>query len=195
MTDPEPDHVRNLIDAVNAGDCGADDALFEQLYARLRTLARGRLAANGAHCTLSPTELVHETFLRLTGRTPASIADSGHFAAIAARAMRRVLIEQARRRQALKRGADPLLTTLAEDRHGAPDQGLSADELVAVEQALTELERRDRRMARVVELRYFTGLSVAETARAMALSERSVHRLWQAARAWLVTHLDDRTSD
>jgi len=182
--------TRTLIEAVNGGDAAAGDALFEHLYGRLRALARARLAAGGPHCTLSPTELVHETYLRLAGSTPDSIADEAHFAAIAARAMRRVLIDAARRRLALKRGADPLMTTLIEDQQSSRDTGLSAQELVALEQALTALERRDRQMAQVVEFRYFAGFDVDETARAMELSRRSVHRLWRAARAWLLTRLE-----
>lgn len=189
MSDPEPqDDLQALVQAVNDGDEGAASELFKALYSQLRVLARARLSS-GPAMTLNPTSLVHEAFLRIDGSAPTSLNDSGHFIGIVGRVMRRVVVDHARRRRALKRGADPLMTTLAPDQ-ADPRGGLSADELVALDTALQTLEARDANMARVVELKYFAGLSVGEIAEALEMSERSVHRLWQSARAWLLARLD-----
>lgn len=189
MSDPaSQDDLQVLVKAVNDGDADAASRLFNALYSQLRVLARARLSS-GPAMTLNPTSLVHEAFLRIDGSAPASLNSSGHFIAIVGRVMRRVVVEHARRRRALKRGADPLMTTLAPDQPD-PRGGLSADDLVALDSALQALEARDENMSRVVELKYFAGLSVGEIAEALELSERSVHRLWQSARAWLLARLD-----
>ncbi len=180
--------VQALVEAVNAGDPEAAPALFQALYEQLRVLARVRLSG-GPAMTLNPTALLHEAFLRIHVSTPVSLNDSGHFIAIVGRVMRRVAIDHARRRQALKRGADPLMATLPPDQADSRG-GLSADHLVALDAALRELESRDSRMAQVVEFKYFTGLNMGEIAEALAISERSVQRLWQNARAWLLARLD-----
>lgn len=189
MSDPEQQgDLDGLIRAINDGDPDAASALFNALYSQLRVLARARLSS-GPAMTLNPTALVHEAFLRIDGSTPTALNGSGHFIGIVGRVMRRVVIDHARRRRAIKRGADPLMTTLSPDQ-ADPRGGLSADELIALDTALLELEGRDRQMSRVVELKYFAGLSVGEIAETLEVSERSVHRLWQRARAWLLTRLD-----
>ncbi len=184
----QKEDVQALVQAVNDGDPEAAPALFKALYSQLRVLARARLSS-GPAMTLNPTALVHEAFVRIDGSVPRSINNSGHFIGIVGRVMRRVIVDHARRRQALKRGADPLMTTLPAE-NADPHSGLSADDLMALDAALHELEARDRRMARVVELKYFAGLSVGEIAEALAISERSVHRLWERARVWLLARLD-----
>lgn len=189
MSDPASrDDLQGLVQAVNDGDADAASELFKALYSQLRVLARARLSS-GPAMTLDPTTLVHEAFLRINGSAPTSLNGSGHFIGIVGRVMRRVVVDHARRRRALKRGADPLMTTLAPDQP-APRAGLSADELLVLDTALQALEARDANMSRVVELKYFAGLSVAEIAEALEMSERSVHRLWQSARAWLLARLD-----
>jgi len=188
MSDSKPQaDVQSLVRALNDGEPDAGSALFNALYSQLRMLAKARLAS-GPAMTLNPTALVHEAFLRIERSGPASLNDGGHFIGIVGRVMRRVVIDHARRRQALKRGADPLMTTMPPDQ-ADPRGGLSADELVALDAALQALELRDEKMSRVVELKYFAGLSVAEIAETLAMSERSVNRLWQGARAWLLARL------
>jgi len=189
MSDSEPQgDIQALVQALNDGDPDAASALFKALYSQLRLLARARLAS-GPAMTLDPTALVHEAFLRIDRSTPTALNDSSHFIGIVGRVMRRVIIDHARRRQALKRGADPLMTTMPPDQ-ADPDGGLTADQLVALDSALQALEARDSNMSRVVELKYFAGLSMAEIAEALVISERSVHRLWRSARAWLLTRMD-----
>jgi RNA polymerase sigma factor (TIGR02999 family) len=179
-----------LVEALNAGDRDAAARIFETLYGELRGLARARLRASGPDATLNPTALVHEAFLRLDASPPTRINDSHHFVGLVGRAMRRVIIDAARRRAASKRGADPLMTTLSPEQPDPEAGALSADELLALDAALDELESRDAEMARVVELKYFAGLTFPEVAEAMGLSERSAHRRWTAARAWLLARLD-----
>lgn len=182
--------LRGLVEAVNAGDRDAAARLFESLYGELRGLARVRLRASGPGATLNPTALVHEAYLRLDASPPAQVNDSRHFLGLVGRAMRRVIIDGARRRAAAKRGADPLMTTLSPEQPDAEADTFSAEELLALDAALDELETRDAEMARVVELKYFAGLTFAEVAEATGLSERSAHRRWTAARAWLLARLD-----
>jgi RNA polymerase sigma factor (TIGR02999 family) len=190
MEDERADELRSLIEAVNAGDPAASSRMFEALYGELRSLARSRLCAHGPGATLDPTALVHEAWLRIDGSPPASLNDSRHFVALVGRAMRRVMIDGARRRAAAKRGSDPLMTTLPPDQPDGASASLTADELIALDAALEALQARDAEMARVVELKYFAGLTFAEVAKALDLSERSVHRRWTAARAWLLARLD-----
>lgn len=189
MEDEQPAEWRSLVAAVNAGEREASSKMFEALYGELRSLARARLRAQGPSATLDPTALVHEAWLRIEGSPPASLNDSRHFVGIVGRAMRRVIIDGARRRAAAKRGGDPLMTTLPPDQPDADSRDLTADELIALDAALNELEANDAEMARVVELKYFAGLTFAEVAEAMGLSERSVYRRWTGARAWLLTRL------
>lgn len=189
MNDDQASELSALVDALNAGDRDAATRMFEALYNQLRTLARARLRSSGPSATLNPTELVHETLLRMDASPPSSLKDSRHFVGMVGRAMRRVVIDRARRHRALKRGADPLMTTLAPDEHAGAANALTADDLLELDAALIELESRDPEMARLVELKYFTGLTFPEVAEALEISERSAHRRWAAARAWLLTRL------
>lgn len=183
--------VESMMAAADRGEPGATDALYALLYDQIHRLARQRLGAARASATLTPTALVHDAYLRLAGRPLPELADRHHFLALVARVMRQVLVDHARRRQALKRGQDPFITTLVEEKQAASGTTLSAVELLALDRALEALDHHDREMARVVELRYFGGLSVAETAQALNCSRRTVNRRWQASRAWLALHLSD----
>jgi RNA polymerase sigma factor (TIGR02999 family) len=188
MSDASEDELRTLVEAINAGDRHAATRLFEVLYGELRALARSRLSAQGPAATLDPTALVHETFLRLDASPLRQVEGRGHFVGLVGRAMRRVMIDRARRRRALKRGSDPLMTTLSPDQ--AQPRALSADDLLSLDASLSALEQHDASMAGVVELKYFGGFSFREIAAALDISERTAHRRWRAARAWLIARLE-----
>lgn len=156
------------------------DALLPEVYDHLRGLAARYLASNPA--TLDPTGLVHEAWERLARRE--RFESRGHFAAVAARAMRQILIDRARARNRLKRGQNPVRTTLS----GLGANALNLD-VVDLARALEQLEAVDPRGARVVELRWFGGLTEAETAEVLGLSQRSVQDSWRLSRAWLLVRL------
>jgi RNA polymerase sigma factor (TIGR02999 family) len=157
--------------------------LLPLVYNELRKLARTRLARERPGQTLQATALVHEAYLRIAGDAGSEWHNRGHFFAAAAEAMRRILIERARRRARLRHGAAGIRVTLAESL--VEDDSADAVDVLAVDQALVKLERLDPAMAQVVKLRYFGGLEIDEVAAALGSSPRSVNRLWTAARAWL----------
>lgn len=161
------------------------DALYSLAYEELQRLARLALRRD-VRTTLSPTTLVHEAWLKLHGSRELNVASPLHFKRIAARAMRQVLIEAARRRKTLRRGEDITLVTFDESLD-CPDAG--HDELLALDDALEQLAHRYPRQAEMIETRYFGGLSVPETASALGISEATVNRDWRAARAWLAVEL------
>jgi RNA polymerase sigma-70 factor, ECF subfamily len=153
------------------------------VYEELRKLAASHLKSERGNHTLQPTALVHEAYLRLVGQRSVSWASRAHFYGIAAQMMRRVLVDHARRRQAAKRSPGTLLLDIGEEAEApAPDR---MPELLVLDRALTELERLDPRQARVVELRFFAGLSVEETAEVAGISTATVKREWKTARAFL----------
>lgn len=164
-----------------AGDRGGLDELFHRTYEELRRLA-ARVKAGDARATINPTALVSEAWLKLAGSPPAGRLSRLHFKRIAARAMRQVLVEAARRRGAEKRGAGQALVTFDERLDAA--LGTSRD-LLALDGALEELNELDPRQAQVVELRFFGGLELTETATLLGVSLSTVSRDWRAARAWL----------
>jgi RNA polymerase sigma factor (TIGR02999 family) len=170
------------------------ETLLPLVYDELRKLARARLARERPGQTLQPTALVHEAYLRLRGVGDDGSppwAHRGHFFGAAAEAMRRILIERARRYQRQRHGGELRRTTL-QDREAVAAFDGDREELLALDQALTRLEDRDAAMAQVVKLRYFAGLTVAETAAALETSPRSVNRLWTDARAWLFREVHGR---
>ena len=181
------DGVTRLLEQIRQGDPTAAEQLLPLVYDELRRLARSRMAAERPGHTLQPTALVHEAYLRLVGGGAPAWEGRGHFFGAAAEAMRRILIERARRARRLKRGGD-LRRVELDDQHSA--DGPRADEVLAVDSALQRLEARDSAMAQVVKLRYFGGLTVDEAAQAMATSTRTVNRLWTAARAWLRAEIE-----
>lgn len=183
VNDPGGSDVTRLLGEIRAGDRSALDRLFPIVYEELRSLA-AHVSRNPNH-TLQPTAIVHEAFLRLA-QNDGSWANRRHFFNVAAMAMRRLLIDHARRQKAAKRSGKRERLSFAE---GMLAEGISKDasefDLVDFEDALAALEARDARQARVVELRFIVGLSVEETAEVLGISTRSVNVDWNLARAWL----------
>lgn len=173
--------ITELLDRWGAGDAAAFDELLPLVYAELRHLAEAYLRRERADHTLQPTALVHEAYLRLTGVRAANFSNRAHFYGAAATAMRRVLVDHARSRRALKRGQEPPLRL-----DDAMDVGVDMRlDLVSLDAALEQLARVAPRPAKVVELRFFGGLSVEETATVLSVAPATVKRQWAFARAWL----------
>jgi RNA polymerase sigma factor (TIGR02999 family) len=171
---------------LRGGDAAALDRLVPMLYDELRGLARRLLGNERAGNTLTPTALVHEAYLRLSRERRIGVEDRGQFIAVAAVAMRRILIESARRKARRKRGGDPERVGLEEsDAIDALVADEEVEELLAIDAALDALGAASPRARQVVELRIFVGLTVEETAAALAVNEKTVRRDWLAARAWL----------
>jgi RNA polymerase sigma factor (TIGR02999 family) len=162
------------------------ERLFPVVYSELRLMARRHLVGERESHTLSPTALIHEAYLKLVDQTWASAEGRGYFFGAASRAMRQILVDHARRRVRTKRGGKDQAIPL-EEHHLVVDE-FDAD-LMAVDDALRELEGIEPRVARVVEHRFFGGLSVEETAEALGISERTVKRDWMLAKAWLYRKL------
>lgn len=182
LNDPGQDDVTRLLPAVRAGDPEALERVMRAMYQSLRQLARAQLSGEHGDRTLSATELVNESFLRLfAGARLPELAHRRHLLGVAARAMRQVLVDAARRRKAAKRLA-------AEDRIGLTsivDTFAGAADPESLVRALDELEAMDPRQARIVELRVFVGLTETEIAAVLGVSDRTVQRDWRMARAWL----------
>jgi RNA polymerase sigma factor (TIGR02999 family) len=174
--------ITGLLAAYREGDRAALDRLFPLVYGALRQLAHRQLTARRAGDTISTTVLVHEAYLKLTGSAHQTYQDRIHFFAVASRAMRQILVDYARRHAAVKRGSGAIAVSL--DPDALPDPG-RAEELVALDEALSKLERLDERLGRMVELRFFGGLSVEETGEALGVSPRTIKRDWRRARAFL----------
>ena len=181
MDDPELDvgEVTRLLQAAYQGEADALERLLPLVYDDLRRLARRQLGYEYAERTLNPTALVHESYLKL-GRSAMAARDRAHFLAIAARAMRQVLVDQARDRKAAKRGGGEWERTTLTD--GAWAGEFDPDGVLALNEALDKLDPRQRQ---VVEGRFFGGMEEHEIAAALGVSERTVHRDWIKARAWL----------
>jgi RNA polymerase sigma factor (TIGR02999 family) len=181
--DPDATEITDVLRAHAAGDPAALDRLLPRVYEELKRIARARLRGERTDHTLAPTEPVHEAFLKLLPAGKVEWQDRAHFFAIASRAMRNVLVDHATRRSAAKRGGGGTTLTLDEDGSAAPASSL--DDLIALGDALDRLERLDARQARVVECRFFGGLSLEETAEALGIAPATVSRDWSFARAWL----------
>ena len=166
----------------------AVDRLLPLVYEELRAIAASRMRAERAGHTLSATALVHEAYLKLVDQRRADWKNRAHFFAVAARAMRRILLDYAIARQAEKRGGGEAIVTLHDDH---PDEASSLDDIVAVDEALTRLAALDERQARVVELRFFAGLGMEEIAEALGVSLATANRDWRVARAFLTAELGD----
>jgi RNA polymerase sigma-70 factor, ECF subfamily len=165
----------------------ADDP-FLRLYDELRLIADRLLRREAVGHTLQPTALLNEAWLKLSGSPALRGLERNHYLAIAARAMRQVLVEHARSRQTAKRGGDLKPVTLADDQLGV---SIPLDEFIALDTALERLAAKQERLARVVELRFFAGLDEEETAKALGVTSRTVQRDWVKARAWLKSELRD----
>ena len=186
MSSQPPNELTQILDAISSGDRDAADRLLPLVYNELRALARVRMARERPGHTLQPTALVHETYLRLFGNAAPRWQNRAHFFGAAAEAMRRILIERARRQARLKRGANAERVALTEIAGEPP---IDAEQILSLDQALQRLEAQDPSMAQVVKLRFFAGLTVDETAAALDIAPRSVDRYWTAARAWLYREL------
>ena len=169
-----------LLDALQRGEPAAAGALLTEVYAELRQLARAKMAREQPGHTLQPTALVHEAWLRLGDQR---FENRAHFFGAAAEAMRRILVEAARRKHAARRGGGHAHADVDEIQIAAP---VPDDELLAVHEALDRLAAHDAQKAELVKLRYFAGLSIEETAVALGISERTAKRHWTYARAWLL---------
>lgn len=168
------------------GDQAAAERAFSAVYGELKRIASRSLGQQGA-ATLSATALVNEAFLKLLPEQTGRLQDRQHFFRLAARAMRQVIIDEARRRAADKRGGDVIRTDLS-GAVGLPSETRVSD-LLAIDQALNRLEARDEQMARIVEAYFFAGLSFEEIAADLGISDRSVRREWETARAFLLHDL------
>jgi RNA polymerase sigma-70 factor, ECF subfamily len=180
-----------LLDSIESPDAPALDRLVPLLYDELREVAQRALSRGRGNATIQTTELVHEAYLRLVDDARVTRRGRAYFFGAAARAMRNVLVESARRRGTAKRGGDGAIVTL-EEGHASVDA--YAAELLDLDGALTALEAQSPRQARVVECRYFGGMSVEETADALDVSARTVKSDWAMARAWLYARLRDDPS-
>jgi RNA polymerase sigma factor (TIGR02999 family) len=185
---PSPDRAQEFIDlltAVESGGQSAVDRLVPVVYAELRELASSYLRRERPDHTLQTTALVHEAYLRLTDQRQTNWQNRSHFLGVAAQAMRRILVDHAKSRQRIKRdGGRPV--TLEE---GTAINTGPPEEVLAVDEALVRLAALDPRQARIVELRYFAGMTIEETATAVDLSPATVKREWTSARAWLLREL------
>jgi RNA polymerase sigma factor (TIGR02999 family) len=169
------------------GDTAAYERLVPLVYDELRRLAKQCLAGQPQNHTLQSTALVHEAYLRLIGNSSIQWKDRVHFFAVAARLMRNILIDHARMKRAKKRGGDSLTLLLDEDVAGTKQREL---DLIALDDALKRLAALDERQSRVVELRFFAGLSIEETSRALEISPATVKREWATARLWLLREMN-----
>jgi RNA polymerase sigma factor (TIGR02999 family) len=182
----EPDRnpagpVTAILDELRRGTPGASAELFRVVYAELKGLANAAMRHQAPGHTLQPTALVHETYLRLVGDGVRPWEDRAQFFGSAAKAMRSILVDFARARGALKRGGDRPPAPLSSEPAAPADD----EEVIAVHEALARLERVAPELGNIVELRFFGGLTVEETAAALNVTERTVYRMWNQARAWL----------
>jgi RNA polymerase sigma factor (TIGR02999 family) len=184
---PQQGDITRLLAELPHGGRDALDRVYPLIYEELRRIAHGRLQSERADHTLVTSDLVHETYLKLAGLDRLKWENRAQFFAVAARAMRRILVDYAVRRKAQKRGGERRQITL-DDAAVAVDQ--NADELVELDRAMERLAEMNERYARVVECRYFAGLSIEETAAALGVSAATVKRDWTLARAWLHRELD-----
>ncbi len=174
--------VKHILSQIESGDPSATEQLLPLVYAELRKLAAAKLAHEKPGQTLQATALVHEAYLRLVGHASMRWDSRGHFFAAAAESMRRILVEAARRKKRVKRGGDMARhDLLVEEVAGVEPR----EDLLALDKALDKLAAADRIAADLVQLRYFTGLTIAEAAQALKIPRRTADRRWAYARAWL----------
>jgi RNA polymerase sigma factor (TIGR02999 family) len=174
--------ITALLLACRDGDATAVGRLFPLVYDELRRIAHGQLGRERAGHTLDTTALVHEAYLKLVDQTQVKLVDRSHFLAVATQAMRRILVDYARRYRADKRGGGAARVSLSEELIVAEER---ADMLLALDEALVDLARLDERVSRVVECRFFGGLTEEETAEVLGVTARTVRRDWTKAKGWL----------
>lgn len=190
VSTPAPQDVTIILQAVQEGDESASERLLPLVYDELRKLARRRMANEPSDHTLQATALVHEAYLRLVGGQHVAWDNRGHFFGAAARAMRRILLERARKYARIKHGAERQRVSLDE---GKLALGQTSEDVLALDEALDRLEKLDPRKSEIVHLRYFAGLTIEETAEALGVSPATVKNDWKFAKAWLYAEL--RESD
>lgn len=194
MRDSRTTTVTRLLALVRDGDRDAFDEVFPLVYDEMRELAHAQRRSTGRDDTLDTTAVVHEAYLRLVNQSSPDWKDRAHFLAVAARAMRHILIDYARRRQAAKRGGTSAHLSLdkLESALASPSDPADArdDALLALEAALTHLEAEHPRQSQIVECRFFGGMTIPETAEALGVSHATVERGWATARAWLYRDLE-----
>jgi RNA polymerase sigma factor (TIGR02999 family) len=186
MSEPSDQDVNKLLADWRQGDQKALARLIPIVYQELRRVASARLRNEGPEHSLQTTALVHEAYLRLVGLDRIKLQNRTHFFAVSARLMREILVDHARRKNAIKRGAG--ITVVGLDNVEAATGPDSVD-VLALDEALAALAELDQRLCRVVELRFFAGLSIAETADALEVSVATVERDWTVAKAWLLQRL------
>jgi len=180
--------VTELLARWRAGDRQALDSLMPLVYEELRRLARHYLREERPNHTLQSTALVHEAFMRLVGQHPPNWEGRAHFFGVAARLMRQILVDHARSHQAAKRGGNAL--TLSLDAEVAGPKGRDLD-LLGLDAALNKLAERSPQQGRIVELRFFSGLTIEDTSEVLGISPATVKRSWTAARAWLYREMNE----
>jgi RNA polymerase sigma factor (TIGR02999 family) len=181
--------VTRILNAMGEGEAQASDRLLPLVYEELRKLAASKMAQEQGAQTLQPTALVHEAWLRLGGVDVKAWNSRGHFFGAAAEAMRRILIENARRRTARRHGGGQARIDIEEVDIAAP---AADDQLLAMDETLGRFARLDSRKAELVKLRYFVGMTIEEAANALGISEATAKRWWEYARAWLYTEMRSR---
>ena len=180
--------VTRILNAIEQGDAGATEKLLPLVYEELRLLAAQKMSQEQPGQTLQATALVHEAYIRLVGAEAQNWSGRGHFFAAAAEAMRRILIENARRKQSLKRGGGHQRIDM-DEAFPADCSSVSSDDLVALDEALKKFSERDKPKAELVKLRYFAGLTVEQAAEIMGISAATAKRHWAYARAWLMREI------
>lgn len=174
--------VTQLVEAAGSGDAAALKRLFSTVYVELKRIARRQLASRDGQ-TLDTTGLVHEAYLKLVNPERLQLRDRGHFFVVAAKAMRQIVIDHARRRLAVKRGGGVVEAVTLEEN--AALDSMTPDTLLRLDHALDQLSGLDQRLAELVEMRFFAGLSIEQIAQAQSLTTRTVHRDWRRAKAFL----------
>jgi RNA polymerase sigma factor (TIGR02999 family) len=188
MTKPDATAVTQLLHRLGSGEKGAEAQLFDVLYGELHQNAGHLMRRQAKGHTLQPTALVNEAYLRLVGQQERQWQGRSHFVRVASRAMRSVLVDHVRRKQAGKRGTDPERVPLDDVAQLYEDSPLS---VLAVDEAVTSLLELDEQLGRIFELRFFGGLSISETAQALEVSAATVERGWRTARSWLLVRLGE----
>jgi RNA polymerase sigma factor (TIGR02999 family) len=189
---PPPADVTSLLNQMAEGDQAAAQKLYALLYNELRGIAARYLRRERANHTLEPTALVHEAYLKFSSQRITTWQNRAQFFALASQAMRRILVDYARARARLKRGGEQQKLSLISAPLAFPNP---TEELLGVDEALSQLEEFDPQQGRIVELRYFGGLTVEETAKVLAVSSKTVQREWSIAKAWLYGRLKERHRD
>jgi RNA polymerase sigma factor (TIGR02999 family) len=182
----DPGEVTELLLQLRAGNRSAEERLIPLVYDKLHQLAAIRLRHENPHHSFQPTALVHEAYLRLTRLREIDWQSRSHFFAVSATLMRRILVDHARANQARKRGDREITISLNEALYPAPER---EPEILALDDALDRLARLDQRQAKIVELRFFAGMSEEEIGQVLGISARTVKRDWRAAKAWLFAEL------